>query len=185
MKKIWILILFFSVILVGCINNVGEVKVKSNDWKETLKDQLSYYGHRNWILVVDKAFPSQNANGIITINTDEGLLNVLQYTLGQIDSAAHVQPVIFTDKELNYITSDQVPEIENYKKSLANLIGKSEPQVLLHDSVFVKIDQASKLFSVMILKTNEVIPYSSVFIQLDCKYWTPEQEKQLRENMKK
>jgi len=185
MKKIWISIIFLSVLSVSCINNVGQTEVKSTDWKETLKDQLSYYGHRNWILVVDKAFPSQNASGIITVNTNEGLLNVLQYTLGQIDSVTHVKPVIFTDKELNYITPDQFPEIENYKKSLANLLGKNEPQVLLHDSVFVKIDQASKLFSVLVLKTNEVIPYSSVFIQLDCKYWTPEQEKQLRENMRK
>ena len=33
-------------------------------------------------------------------------------------------------------------------------------------------------------KTNEVIPYSSVFIELDCKYWSPEKEKTLRHAMK-
>jgi hypothetical protein len=55
----------------------------------------------------------------------------------------------------------------------------------MHDSVFVKIDQASRLFKVIILKTEETIPYSSVFIQLDCKYWSDENEKALRELMRK
>jgi hypothetical protein len=56
---------------------------------------------------------------------------------------------------------------------------------LLHDSVFVKIDSASKLFSVVVLKTEETIAYSSVFIELDCKYWNSDQEKDLRKQMQK
>ena len=75
-------------------------------------------------------------------------------------------------------------DIENYKKELANNLKGIEPQTLLHDSVFVKIDKASKLFQIIVLKTEEVIPYSSVFIQLDCRYWSGEKEKALRELMK-
>jgi hypothetical protein len=54
------------------------------------------------------------------------------------------------------------------------------PVPILHDSVFVKIDAASKLFSVVVLKTEETIPYSSIFLELGCKYWNAEQEKALR-----
>jgi hypothetical protein len=46
------------------------------------------------------------------------------------------------------------------------------------------LDAASKLFKVFILKTDEVIPYTSVFMQLDCGYWNTESEKHLRERMK-
>ena len=153
-------------------------------WKMQLNLQLQLLGHRNWILVVDKAFPAQNAAGIVTINTGESLLPVLQYTLDQINSSTHVKPLIFTDKELNYISVAQVPEIEKFKTKLFEMIPKEQAQIMLHDSVFVKIAKASELFRIVVLKTEQVIPYSSVFLQLDCKYWPAENEKQLRESMR-
>jgi hypothetical protein len=36
----------------------------------------------------------------------------------------------------------------------------------------------------VVLKTEATIPYSSVFIQLDCGYWDANKEKKLREKMK-
>jgi hypothetical protein len=54
----------------------------------------------------------------------------------------------------------------------------------LHDTVFVKMDAAAKLFSITVLKTEEVIPYSSVFIELDCAYWGGDKEQALRKLMK-
>lgn len=157
----------------------------TDNWKKQLNLQLPLLGHRNWILVVDKAFPAQNAAGIVTINTGEALLPVLQYTLEQIKSSTHVKPLIFTDKELNYITVAQVPEIEKFKTKLFEIIPKEQAQTMLHDSVFVKIAKASELFRIVVLKTEQVIPYSSVFLQLDCKYWPAENEKLLRESMRK
>jgi D-ribose pyranose/furanose isomerase RbsD len=153
------------------------------EWKSEFKKQLSLFGHRNWILVVDKAFPAQNAEGIITLDTGMDLIEVLYFVMEEIYNSTHVKPVFYKDKELDYITKQQVSEIDNYRSFLNDAIGEYEPQVMLHDSVFVKIDEASKLFKVMVLKTNEVIPYSSVFIELDCKYWPAENEKALRRAM--
>jgi hypothetical protein len=171
--------LFCSMILQSCIRK--EQTSTSQNWKQTLKQDLSVFGHRNWILIVDKAFPAQSAEGITTIDTNEDLLPVLNYTLVQIQSCTHVNPIVYTDKELSFITKNQIPEIETFRANLNKEIGNFNPQVLLHDSVFVKIDKASKLFRVIILKTNQVIPYSSVFIQLDCKYWNGDKEKHLRD----
>ena len=86
---------------------------------------------------------------------------------------------------MEYITPVMVPYIENYKKQLQKNLKDIVPMTMLHDSVFVKIDKASRLFKVVVLKTEEVIPYSSVFIELDCRYWSGEKEKELRELMKK
>ncbi len=108
------------------------------------------------------------------------MLDVLSYTLEQIEGTSHVKPIIYTDRELGYMNTALVPVIEEYRESLNGIIGESEIKSLLHDSVFVKIDEASKLFKTLVLKTNETIPYSSVFLQLDCKYWSPDQESQLR-----
>jgi len=164
-------------------NRAGNVL--TDNWKSQLNIQLPLLGHRNWILVVDKAFPAQNAAGIVTINTGEPLLPVLQYTLKQINASTHVKPIIFTDKELNYISVAQVPEIEKFKTKLFEIIPKEQAQTMLHDSVFVKIAKASELFRIVVLKTEQVIPYSSVFLQLDCKYWPAEDEKLLRESIRK
>jgi len=181
-------VLFFATLLVcmaGCKGKEsGCDNVKLPDWKTQLDDRISEFGHRNWILIVDKAFPAQNANGMITIDTKESLRDVLLFTLQHIATSTHVKPVVYADKEFAYLNSEQVSNIDEYRHARADILGKYNPQVLLHDSVFVRIDRASKLFKVLVLKTNEVIPYSSVFIELDCKYWSSEKEKSLREAMK-
>lgn len=184
--KFFVFFAILTCIMASCNHRTSENKtIKIMDWKTKLQDRLSEFGHRNWILIVDKAFPAQNAEGIVTIDTKENLLNVLSFTIQQFDSSSHVTPIVYTDKELNYITKEQVANIDTYRSSLSVAIGKYDAQVLLHDSVFVKIDKASNLFKVLVLKTNEIIPYSSVFIELDCKYWSAEKEKSLREAMQK
>jgi len=42
-----------------------------------------------------------------------------------------------------------------------------------------KLDEAGKLFRVLILKTDLVLPYTSVFLQLDCGYWSGDAQKRL------
>jgi hypothetical protein len=34
------------------------------DWKQQLKDLLPLFGHRNWIVVADSAYPAQSRSGI-------------------------------------------------------------------------------------------------------------------------
>jgi Ni,Fe-hydrogenase maturation factor len=173
--------MFLTCFLWACKPAISEKNlVKKVEWKDQFNNQLSEFGHRNWILIVDKAYPSQNSPGVITIDTQDDLLNVLDYSLKQIHSSTHVKPIVYTDKELNYITPQQVADIVNYRDKLSKKISLHQPKVILHDSVFVKIDEASKLFKILVLKTNAVIPYSSVFLQLDCKYWTSEKENNLR-----
>jgi D-ribose pyranose/furanose isomerase RbsD len=186
MKKTGLVLLMAAVLLSSCellLSNKSAESEKS--WEEKFNSELHLLGHRNWILVVDKAFPLQTAPGIEVINTGQSLQDVLQFTLQKIDRSLHVKPIIYTDKELGYITTEMVPYIENYKKQLQKNLKEIVPLTMLHDSVFVKIDKASKLFKVVVLKTEEVIPYSSVFIELDCRYWSAEKETGLREAMKK
>ncbi len=102
---------------------------------------LSQTGNDNSI----KNFPLQNAEGVITLDTGDELLDVLKYTLGQVESASHIKPIIYTGRELSFITREVVPEIDDYRKSLIGIIGNSNIQVLLHDSVFVKIGEASPI----------------------------------------
>ena len=156
---------------------------ETKGWKSQFDATLPILGHRNWIIVADKAFPQQNAAGMEVINTNESLLPVLQYVLQQVNASAHVKPIIYQDKELVFITEEQAKGITPFSADLKKLFAAQLVQTILHDSVFTKLHEASKLFKVVVLKTNETIPYTSVFLQLDCAYWNGEKEKQLRINM--
>lgn len=180
MKLLFILPLFL--LLVCCMEKQEPASIATGNWQKELDEQIQLNGHRNWILVVDKAFPQQP--GMHIINTGQKLLPVLEIVMKRLDSASHVKPVIFNDAELQYITDSLAPGVSTYKQELNKMMAGKELIPLLHDSVFVQMDKASKLFSITVLKTEEIIPYSSVFLQLDCRYWGPEKEKVLREKMK-
>jgi hypothetical protein len=40
------------------------------------------------------------------------------------------------------------------------------------------------MFRILIVKTDMIIPYTSVFFELDCGYWNAEAEGRLRGSMK-
>lgn len=176
-------ILMVTVILIGCATEPTPAqKQETSDWQQTFDEQLQLNGHRNWILVVDKAFPQQP--GMKIINTNQKLLPVLEKVLAKIKSSTHVKPIIYNDAELQYITDSLAPGASQYKADLQKVLANFTTNPLLHDSVFVKMDAAARLFTITVLKTEEVIPYSSVFLQLDCAYWGADQERKLREIMK-
>ena len=39
----------------------------SANWEEILKDRLHLYGHRNWLVIADSAYPAQSSAGMETI----------------------------------------------------------------------------------------------------------------------
>ena len=140
-------------------------------WKKEFEQLLPKLGHRNWILVVDKAFPLQSAPGIVTINTGEPMRPVLGELVRMLEKASHVKPVYY-------------PGAEQARTEIFQALQDAQVNTILHEEVFSKIDTASKLFTTVVLKTESTIPYSSVFIELDCGYWSAAAEKALRTKMK-
>ncbi|SMD09162.1 RbsD/FucU domain-containing protein [Pedobacter nyackensis] len=188
LKKMLTVLLFSTlVMLAGCqesgVKTVENTGNTDRNWKEQFNQKLSMLGHRNWILVVDKAFPEQNAPGMEYIYVNEGLLPVLKEVLKQINLSTHVKPIIYQDKELGFITENQANGVEQFVQESKTIFGNQTVYTMLHDSVFRKLDSESKLFKVLIIKTNETIPYTSVFLQLDCNYWSGEKERQLRDTL--
>jgi hypothetical protein len=49
----------------------------AGDWKDILTERLSLYGHRNWIVVVDAAYPAQTSQGIETILCEDSPIDVV------------------------------------------------------------------------------------------------------------
>ena len=176
MTKTLILFSILTLLLIGC---------KSPNWTQEFDQTLSEFGHRNWIVVADYAYPSQNSEGIKTIVTGENHTEVLSYVLKQIEKSPHVKPIIMLDKELEYISEKDAPGITNYKSTLDNLIGENLISNLPHEAIISKLDKGSELFKILIIKTKMTIPYTSVFINLDCDYWNAEKEQRMRDAISK
>lgn len=154
-------------------------------WKQLIQARIPLYGHRNWIVIADAAYPSQAAAGIETIVADAGQLEVLDFTLKSLANSRHVTPTIYTDQELRFLTDKDAPGISGYRDQLMTMFGDRKTTSLLHEKLIDKLDTVSKTFHVLIVKTNMALPYTTVFLQLDCAYWPPEAETRLRAEMAK
>lgn len=155
------------------------------DWKQSLEQEIPLLGHRNWIVIADQAFPQQTAPGITYINTGEKIAPVLEHVLASLKSAGHVTPHLYRDREMAFLTPALSPEAAAFNTSINAITGNMPVKEMLHDSVFARLAAASGQFSVVVLKTNEKIAYSSILLELDCAYWNAEKEAALRGSMQK
>jgi hypothetical protein len=137
-------------------------------WQARVDQSLPLLGHRNWILIVDSAYPLQSSAGIETIETDADQLEVVRYVLGSINHSIHVRPVIVMDAELPFVRDDDAPGASTYRAEIGDLLHAYPVQSMQHEKV---------------IATRMTIPYTSVFLRLDCKYWSAEAESRLRSRM--
>jgi L-fucose mutarotase/ribose pyranase (RbsD/FucU family) len=154
-------------------------------WNRTLLDRIPLYGHRNWIVIADSAYPAQSRPGIETIVSNSDHVQVLEQVLAAVSGSRHVRPIVYTDQELKFIEEKDAPGISAYRRQLAAMLQNRVVNSLPHEQIIAKLDQVSQTFRVLIIKTNFTLPYTSVFLQLDCAYWGPDAERRLRAAMAK
>ena len=174
--------LAFAVFCVMALVSLPAASAQS--WQSHLKDELQVMGHRNWILVVDSAYPAQVGAGIETIETNSDQLEVVRTVLANMKNSIHVRPVIFMDAELPFVPEPKAPGVSNYRSEITKVLHEYQVSSRLHQSLIDEVAKDGAQYRVLILKTNLTIPYTSVFIHLDCKYWSAEDERELREAMR-
>ncbi len=158
----------------------GVTRRSKLDWERQLEAVLPLYGHRNWIVVADAAYPAQSSAGIETILSGAGLLEVARKVFNAISACKHVRANIYLDQELEFAAETDAPGVSLYRAQLAELLKNAKPTALLHEQIIAKLDQTAQIFRVLIIKTDLTIPYSSIFCELDCGYWSAESEQRMR-----
>ncbi|MHC4181109.1 MAG: RbsD/FucU domain-containing protein [Planctomycetota bacterium] len=148
-----------------------------------LKAHVRLLGHRNWIVVADSAYPWQSRPGIQTVCVDQDHVEVVEEVLRAVDAAKHVRPLVCVDAELKSVPEEDAPGVDIYRKKLAALLRKRPVKTMPHEAVIANLDQAAETFRVLVIKTDMAIPYTTVFIQLECGYWSAKKEKRLRKAM--
>lgn len=171
-----------SALLLCAVTVLGQTATipKATRWQTTFQQRLPVYGHRNWIIVADAAFPAYSSGGIETIVADEDLPSVLKYVLRAIRSSKHVRATAFLDQELQFVPEGDYPGATHLRGDIADALKGSDTSTIPHPEVLSRIDEAGKTFRILFIKTNTTIPYTSVYMRLDCGYMTDEVEQKIK-----
>jgi hypothetical protein len=155
-------------------------RAKSAAWERRLNALLPLYGHRNWIVVVDSAFPVQSNPGIETIVANASQISVVRKVVRAVEACKHIRANAYSDLELRLIADADAPGMDEYRRQLDGIFAGKTFEGIPHAQIMARLNEAAKLYNVFVIKTNLTIPYTSVFLELDCGYWTPEAEQRLR-----
>jgi D-ribose pyranose/furanose isomerase RbsD len=152
-------------------------------WQTRLAQVLPLLGHRNWIMIVDSAYPLQSSTGVETIETNTDQMEVIRQVLSAIDKSIHVRPIVYMDAELPYVPEKDASGVSAYREGIKSVLAGQKITSLPHEQIIAKVDDVGKTFHIVVLKTTMTVPYTSVFLQLNCKYWSDDAETQMRKAM--
>jgi hypothetical protein len=155
----------------------------ATQWQTRLKQVLPLLGHRNWIMIVDSAYPLQSSAGVETLETNTDQIEVIRKVLDAIDGSIQVRPIVYMDAELPFVTEKDAPGVTAYREKVKVALGTRTITSLPHEQIIAKVDEVGKTFHIVVLKTTMTVPYTSVFLQLNCKYWSDDAEAQMRKAM--
>jgi hypothetical protein len=164
--------------------NNNEFTTEVQNWKLEVEQSLKLFGHRNWIVIADGAYPQQSNPAIKTISVEASQLEAIEFVNRLIEKAGHVDANIFVDKELAYVPEKDAKGIETYRTNLNELLAGKPVKTMLHEDIIRELDASAKLFNVLIIKTDLALPYTSVFFQLECGYWNAAAEEELRKKIR-
>jgi RbsD / FucU transport protein family len=175
---------FWPMLLLLIVSWVPMNAATPTPWQTKVQQELPLLGHRNWIVIVDSAYPLQTSPGIETVETGADQLTVVREVLQSIASSRQVRPVVFMDAELPFVTEEEASGVTKYRTEIKAALGGLPVHSVLHEQLIQQMNQAGSTFHILILKTTLTVPYTSVFLRLNCKYWSDSAENQLRQAMK-
>jgi hypothetical protein len=75
----------------------------SPNWKEILEARLPLFGHRNWLVLADSAYPFQSSAGIETIVSNEAQQAIVDYLLASLRAYQHIRPIFHAHSEIKFV----------------------------------------------------------------------------------
>jgi hypothetical protein len=152
-------------------------------WERQLRESLPLFGHRNWIVIADAAYPAQSKPGIETVLAAGDQIAVARKALAAIRNYKHIRARVHMDRELRFLAESDAPGVTAYRRQLDALFQDSNRSEILHEQIIARLDQSASLFRILIIKTEMTIPYTSIFFELECGYSSAETEERLRLTM--
>lgn len=166
-------------LLTGCVTS----SKKSQPWLGTIRSELGYLGARNWVVIGEAALPIQSRPGLRVIQVDADIPEVLDGLEQVIEEKHHVSPRIYLTSELDKVPYDYAPGVKEHRTDLEKALHGRETVRLDNEILMKLVNDTSKSYRVLVIKTRTALPYSSVFVELGSGYWDADSEGALRKNM--
>lgn len=158
--------------------------VGGKPWQEEVNRELRVLGERNWIVIAEPSFSSLSGAGARTVIADEDSTEILYYVLETLDAQSHANPKIQIPLELAYVDDDYAPGVSKFRKKLDKLLLGRNTLEARHETLRTLMMDASKNYTVLVIKSSTALPFSNIFIELDSGYWNSESQSHLRDKMK-
>lgn len=152
-------------------------------WRDALAMQTAQLGYRNWIVVAEASFPAHSRPGVRQINANEEIPAVVDEVLRTLEQTEHVTPRVYVARELRAVENDFAPGIDEFREQLKPAMHAHETTELENQSLVTLIEDATKSFDVLVIRTTTALPYTSVFMELQPGYWSADSESALRDKL--
>lgn len=172
---------FAGFILASCAGPAAPVEP---EWKEPLRKNIHTLGYRNWIVVADASFPAHSRRGVRVTFLDADIPEVVDAVLQILEETETLQPRVYLPREMRQIENQYAPGIEEFRPKLESALHGRIATELEQASLMTLLEDATRTFDVLVLKTRTALPYTSVFLELQHGYWDGEAEMLLRGKLK-
>ncbi|WP_193212499.1 RbsD/FucU domain-containing protein [Luteolibacter marinus] len=172
------LLLLLPLVLAGC----GYMQPE-DDWRAALASQTGKLGYRNWIVVAEASFPAHSRPGVRQMTSSEEIPAVVDEVLKTLELTEHVTPRVYVARELRAVENDYAPGIDEFRRQLQASMHAHETTELEQQSLLTLIEDATRSFNVLVIRTTTALPYTSVFMELQPGYWNSDSEARLREQL--
>ena len=171
-------LIFAPLVLAGC----GYMQPRDS-WRDALAMQTGRLGYRNWIVIAEASFPAHSRAGVRQINSNEEIPAVVDEVLRTLERTEHVTPRVYVARELRAVENDYAPGIDEFRKQLQASMHAHETTELEQQSLLTLMEDTTKSFDVLVIRTTTALPYTSVFMELQPGYWNSDSESRLREQL--
>jgi D-ribose pyranose/furanose isomerase RbsD len=158
---------------------------RGQDWQTAVNRQAGQLGYRNWIVIAEASFPAQSRHGVHQVTASVDVPEALDYVLKTLEQTESVRPQVYVTRELRSVENDFAPGIDELRKRLTSSLHGHETTELEQQSLLTLLEDANRSFDVLVIRTTTALPYSSVFLELQPRYWDVDSETRLRERIER
>ncbi len=156
-----------------------------SNWQAAVQRQAGQLGYRNWIVIAEASFPAHSRPGMRQVNAPAEVPEALDYVLRTLEQSESVRPQVYVPRELRAVENDFAPGIDELRKKLESALHGHETTELDQQSLLTLLEDASRSFDVLVIRTHTALPYSSVFLELQPGYWDVDSETRLRDRIQR
>jgi len=175
-----------AALLASCTQNAGPLRIGLIDQtRASIAPELQQLGARNWVVIADPTYPIPAGAGVYTMTVASGTAETFREVLDLLELQASLTPRIWVCNEMEAVPEHLAPGMAEYTKEVSSLLSGRFCYRLDERIIAMQLADAAQKFRVLFIKTNTRLPYSTLAIELDSGYWSPDAEEEVRTRLEK